>query len=125
MGSGGSRHEPRIDMAAECIWRDGGQVSVPPKAFLVLRQLMEQPHRLVTKDELMDAVWPDTHVTETVLNVAIGQLRQALGDDPRQPRFIETVHRRGFRWIGPKAEETGATPNLALPPPEISPEPLF
>src|SRR5262245_60283115 len=119
MGSGGSRGEPRIDLAAECIWRDGEQVSVPPKAFLVLRHLMERPHRLVTKDELMDGVWPDTHVTDTVLNVAIGQLRQALGDNPRQPRFIETVHRRGFRWIGLGTKETDATRNglgLALPP---------
>ena len=91
----------RIDDAAECIWRDGEKVGVPPKAFLVLRRLMERPAELVTKTELLEAVWPDTYVTDIVLNNAVGQLRQALGDNPKQPRFIETVHRRGFRWIGP------------------------
>src|SRR5688572_33355923 len=95
------RETPRIDDAAECIWRDGEKVGVPPKAFLVLRRLMERPGQLVTKSDLLDTVWPGTFVSETVLNNAVGQLRQALGDDPRQPRFIETVHRRGFRWIGP------------------------
>src|SRR5690242_82617 len=105
MGAKPSRHDPSIDRAAECVWRDGEPVSVRPKAFLVLRHLMERPRQLVTKRELMDAVWPDTHVTEIVLNVAISQLRQALGDDPRQPRFIETMHRRGFRWIGPESDE--------------------
>lgn len=93
----------RIDLAAECIWRDGIRYSVPPKAFLVLRYLTQRPEQLVTKAELLDAVWPDTHVVDIVLNVAIGELRQALADNPRQPRFIATVHRRGFRWIGPPA----------------------
>ncbi len=91
----------RIDDAAECIWRDGEKIGVPPKAFLVLRRLMQRPAELVTKSELLEAVWPDTYVTDIVLNNAVGQLRQALGDNPKQPRFIETVHRRGFRWIGP------------------------
>src|SRR6185295_17377675 len=102
--------ELRIDSAAECIWRDGEKVGVPPKAFLVLRRLMERPGQLLTKSELLEAVWPDTFVTETVLNNAVGQLRQALGDDPKQPSFIETVHRRGFRWIGPAAGDAPATP---------------
>lgn len=128
MGSGPSLGEPRVDTAAECIWRDGEQVRVPPKAFLVLRQLMERPHHLITKRDLMDAVWRDTYVSETVLNVAIGQLRQALGDDPRQPRFIETVHRRGFRWIAPPTDESGGTRNrsdLTSNPSDISSESLF
>lgn len=99
----------RIDSAAECIWRNGERVGVPPKAFLVLRRLMARPGELLTKSELLEAVWPDTFVTETVLNNAVGQLRQALGDDPKRPRFIETVHRRGFRWIGPAADDAAPT----------------
>jgi len=98
---------PRVDLVAECIWRDGERFELPPKAFKVLRCLMECPERLVTKEELLDAVWPDTHVIDKVLNIAISELRQALGDDPRNPRFIATVHRRGFRWIGPA---TAASP---------------
>jgi DNA-binding winged helix-turn-helix (wHTH) protein/tetratricopeptide (TPR) repeat protein len=93
--------EPRIDDAGECIWRGEERISLTPKAFAVLRRLRQQPNQLVTKQELLDAVWPDTHVIDVVLNNAITQLRQALGDDPKRARFIETVHRRGFRWIGP------------------------
>jgi DNA-binding response OmpR family regulator len=95
----------RVDSAAECMWRDGEKVGVPLKAFLVLRRLMERPGQLVTKQDLLEAVWPNTYVTETVLNNAVGQLRQALGDDPQRPRFIEAVHRRGFRSIGPAAAD--------------------
>ena len=93
-------------MAGECIWRDGERVSVPPKAFLVLRCLMAQPHQLVTKQQLMETAWPDTFVAEVVLSVAIRQLRQAFADDSKAPRFIETVHRRGFRWIGGRSPES-------------------
>src|SRR5688572_25206886 len=102
------RAVPRVDDAAECIWRDGEKIGVPPKAFLVLRRLMERPGQLVTKSDLLDTVWPGTFVTETVLNNAVAQLRQALGDDPRRAKFIETVHRRGFRWVGPS--QSGADP---------------
>jgi DNA-binding winged helix-turn-helix (wHTH) protein/tetratricopeptide (TPR) repeat protein len=108
----GDRDAPRVDDAAECIWRDGEKVGVPPKAFLVLRRLMERPGQLVTKSDLLDTVWPGTFVTETVLNNAVAQIRQALGDDPRQARFIETVHRRGFRWIGPSQ---AAPPTASVP----------
>ena len=106
----------RIDAAAECIWRDGEKIGVPPKAFLVLRRLMERAGQLVTKNELIEAVWPNTYVTERVLNNAVGQLRQALGDSSKQPRFIETVHRRGFRWIGPLNAAVAPAPAASLEP---------
>src|SRR6478735_7577324 len=109
MRSAGSTDEPRIDWGAECIWRRGERINLTPKAFSVLRCLVERPHQLVTKAELLETVWPDTHVTEIVLNIAIGQLRQALGDNPRQARLIETIHRRGFRWIGPVAAAEAST----------------
>src|SRR5262249_58441646 len=54
----------------------------------------------VTKEELLQAVWPETAVTEGVLTTHVRQIRQALGDAPQAPQFIETVHRRGYRWIG-------------------------
>lgn len=101
MALGGSADRTRVDLVAECIWRAGERVSVPPKAFSVLRHLMERPEQLVTKAELLDAVWPQTYVIDAVLYIAVGELRQALGDDSKKPRFIATVHRRGFRWIGP------------------------
>lgn len=101
---------PRIDDADECIWRGGQRIAVRPKAFTVLRWLRQHPDQLVTKQELLDACWPDAHVIDVVLNNAITHLRQALGDDAKHPRFIETVHRRGFRWIGPRADAAGVVP---------------
>jgi len=103
--------EPHIDDAGGCIWRGGARFAVAPKAFAVLRRLRQHPKQLVSKGDLLDAGWPDTHVIDVVLNNAIAQLRHALGDDPKQPRFIETVPRRGFRWIGPAmAVAPGAPP---------------
>jgi DNA-binding winged helix-turn-helix (wHTH) protein/tetratricopeptide (TPR) repeat protein len=65
-----------------------------------LSYLVEHAGQLVTKEELLDALWPDTYVTDAVLKVYIGELRKALGDDPKTSRFIETAHRRGYRFIG-------------------------
>lgn len=92
--------EPRVDEANQCVWWGDRRVDLLPKAFLVLQRLMQQPNQIVKKNDLLDAAWPDTHVTEGVLKFAINHLREALADDARQPRFIETVHRRGYRWIG-------------------------
>lgn len=100
----------RVDLAAECIWRDGERYEVTPKAFRVLRCLMECPEQLLTKSQIFAAVWPGTAVFDNVLNVAISELRHALGDDPKQPRFIATVYRRGFRWVGPSAANLASTP---------------
>lgn len=114
----------RLDVEAERLWRDGQPVGLRPKSWDVLRYLVMEPGRLVTKRELLDAVWPGIAVTEGTLNKSIGELRVALADDKRQPRFIETVPRRGFRWIGaellspsPASGESGPVPtgNLAEP----------
>jgi hypothetical protein len=67
----------------------------------VLSYLVLHPDRLVTKDELLDAVWPATAVSDAVVRVAIGALRKALGDTRQPPRFIATVPRRGYRFLGP------------------------
>jgi DNA-binding winged helix-turn-helix (wHTH) protein len=67
----------------------------------VLCRLVERPGELWTKDELLDEVWPDLHITESSLSVSINALRSALGDDSNAPRYIETVMRRGYRFIAP------------------------
>jgi DNA-binding winged helix-turn-helix (wHTH) protein len=89
----------RLDLANQCLWRDGESISIPPKEFAVLLYLIRNPGRLVTKDELIDAVWPETTVTDGVLKVSIRKIRVALEDDPKSPQFIETAHRRGYRFI--------------------------
>ena len=70
----------------------------------MLNQLVGRSGQLVTKEELLAAVWPDTFVGDAVLKVAIRQLRDALADDAKAPAFIETAHRRGYRFIGRIAE---------------------
>ena len=88
------------------LWRNGTPLPLPPRAMGVLTTLVARPGSVVSKQELMDAVWPDTFVTESSLLEAIGLLRHTLGDDPRQPIYIQTVHRRGYRFIGISGDGT-------------------
>src|SRR5262245_9450975 len=89
-----------LDLVNECLWRGSQAIKLRPKAFAVLNHLVTHPGQLVTKEELLNAVWPETFVGEAVLKVTIRQLRDALDDDPNSPSFIETAHRRGYRFIG-------------------------
>jgi predicted ATPase/DNA-binding winged helix-turn-helix (wHTH) protein len=89
-----------LDLVNECVWQGSEVIKVRPKAFALLSYLLGRPGQLVTKDELLSAVWPETFVTDAVLKVTIRQLREVLGDDPKAPRIIETAHRRGYRFIG-------------------------
>ncbi len=89
----------RLDLKAEVLWRGDAQVRLRPKTFGVLRALACRPGELVTKEELLDTVWPDVSVSDVVLKVCVRELREALDDDPRRPRFIETAHRRGYRFM--------------------------
>ena len=100
-----------LDLANECLWRGSQAIKLRPKAFAVLEYLLGRPGQLVTKQKLLDAVWPETFVGDAVLKVAIRQIREALADDPKSPRFIETAHRRGYRFIGPIA---GSEPTAAV-----------
>ncbi len=87
----------RLDLANTCVWRGEARMELRPKDFMVLRTLVKHPGQLVSKDNLLAAGWPDTFVGEAVLKNSIRRLRQALGDSARQSRFIETVHRQGYR----------------------------
>ena len=79
--------------------RGTAEVRVTPKALAVLQVLARQAGRVVTKEELFRTVWPDAAVSDATLSSCILELRKALGDDARRPRYIETLHRRGFRFI--------------------------
>ena len=81
----------RLDPGNEQLWRDDQLVPLRPKAFAVLRCLVEQAGRLVTKEDLLKAVWPGTRVSEGLLKGYIRDLRDILGDDSHHPRFIETI----------------------------------
>jgi DNA-binding winged helix-turn-helix (wHTH) protein len=88
-----------LDGAEARLTCDGEAVALAPKPFAVLCALARTPGRLMTKNALLDLVWGHRFVTESVLKSAISELRAALDDDPRQPRYIETVSRRGYRFI--------------------------
>ncbi len=89
-----------LDLADERAWLGEAPLALTPKAFAVLRYLALHRDRLVTKDELLREVWPDAAVSDSSLTTAIREIRRALGDGPSRPTFIQTVHRRGYRFVG-------------------------
>lgn len=91
----------RLDVAGEQLWRGSQAVRLRPGNLAVLRHLAENAGRLVTWEELRGKVWPGTSVSQAVLRSAIRDLRRALQDGATAPRFIETVARRGYRFIAP------------------------
>src|SRR6266849_9832706 len=90
----------RLDSANQTLWRGSQAISLTPKAFTVLRYLMARPDQLVTKEELLNAAWPGIYVSDAALKVCIRRIRQALGDFAHPPQYIETMHWRGYRFIG-------------------------
>src|SRR5262247_1392211 len=115
----------RLDPDNACLWRGTQPIALTPKAFEVLRYLVTHPDRLVTKDTLLDAVWPETVVSDAVVRIAIGEVRRALGDMAQAPRFIATVHRRGYRFVALVMEHTEGVPVPASPvPPAVPQTPL-
>ncbi|HXH07603.1 MAG TPA: AAA family ATPase [Vicinamibacterales bacterium] len=93
----------RLDPADERVYCGDREITLRPKTFQVLRYLVEHAGVLVTKDELLDAVWPGVHVGEGVLKGCVREIRRALDDCAGAPRFIATVHGRGYRFIAPMA----------------------
>ena len=116
----------RIDPENEWAWCGDERLKLAPRAFALLRHLVEHPHRLITKDDLLAHVWRGAIASDAALASCIRDLRRALGDSSRGARYIETAHRRGFRFIGPVAgpspvpanqRATGPAPRAAIPQP--------
>lgn len=109
-----------IDEAEARLELDGRTVELAPRAFQVLCELVRRAGQLVTKDSLLDAVWGHRHVNEAALKNIVSQLRQALGDDARESRFIQTVPRRGYRFIAPLTSGAAPPPSVAQAhPPQV------
>jgi pimeloyl-ACP methyl ester carboxylesterase len=106
----------RLDDESGQLYCDGKAVPLTPKAFAVLQHLAGRAGRLVAKEELLDAVWPGVFVGDAVLKVAVREIRKALADDSQAPRFIETAHRRGYRFIAPVETAGGGQKTMAPPP---------
>src|SRR5689334_11194139 len=111
----------RFEMETGRLWSDAGEIRLTPKASAVLNELLARAGQPVSKEELFASVWSGTTVSDDALTSCIQELRRALSDDARQPRFIETRHRRGYRFIAP----ISAGPDLAaiavLPFTDMSP----
>src|SRR5215510_623965 len=110
----------RLDLVNQCLWRrretaPDERLLLTPKAFAVLRYLVEHAGQLVTQEELLAAVWPETYIKPEVLKSRIFEIRSALGDRPKAPRFIETLPRRGYRFIAP-VHDGPAAPAFPGPP---------
>jgi tetratricopeptide (TPR) repeat protein/DNA-binding winged helix-turn-helix (wHTH) protein len=93
--------ELELDPARSCLRRNGGEQVLRQKSLQVLLYLLEHRERLVGKEELIENVWAGTAVTDDALVQIIVELRKTLGDDSRQPRFIRTVPKAGYHFIGP------------------------
>src|SRR5215470_14763116 len=111
----------RLDLTNECLWHGTRAISLRPKAFAVLKLLIENPGQLLTKQQVLDTVWPGTFVGDAVLKDNIRQLREALDDDAGSPIYIETAHRRGYRFIGKPSELPSSESGFALSRASISP----
>jgi len=109
----------RLDSENQCLWRDTERITLTPKAFFLLQYLVERAGRLVTHSELLESLWPNSFVQPEVLKTQILDIRHALGDDARAPRFIETQPRRGYRFIAP-IENAAASEPVSRPGPEAS-----
>ncbi len=97
-----------LDRQDRALSRDGQRVPLRPKTYGLLEYLVGHAGRLVTKEELLDAVWPGVAVSDTVLKVCVRELREALGDDPRTPTFIATRHRVGYVFVASLRRDAGS-----------------
>lgn len=114
------------DRSSRLLWKDGVEVPVPPRVLGVLELLLARAGQLVSKQELISAVWRDAFVTETSLAEAVSFLRMTLGDDPQRPLYIQTLHRRGYRFIGEVRDVVPAAAIRTAPAPgavHLEPEP--
>jgi DNA-binding winged helix-turn-helix (wHTH) protein len=119
----------RFDVRDRTLSRDGREIRLPPRALSILEYLLERPGRVVPKQELIDTVWKDAFVSESSLTEAVGVLRQVLGDTASGAAFIQTVHRRGYRFVAPvtiDAQSAAALTSVdrpAVPAIETAPAP--
>lgn len=113
-----------LDRDDKRLFRGGEAVALEPKAFDLLSHLVAHAGVLATKDQLLDVVWHEAYVSDAVLKVTVGDLRRALGDSARDPRWIQTVHRRGYRFIGEVVEGSRPSPAEPSPPDPVDSVPV-
>jgi TolB-like protein/DNA-binding winged helix-turn-helix (wHTH) protein/Flp pilus assembly protein TadD len=100
----------RLDRENHILWRNEDRVPMAPKEFDILAYLVEHAGRVVTQDQILDALWSETYVNPEVLRKYILEIRKTLGDRPENPEFIETVPKRGYRFVASVANDNGKEP---------------
>ena len=116
----------QLDRESACLWEGEQRLTLRPKTFDLLVYLVAHAGELVRKETLLEAVWPDTVVADGVLTTSMGELRKVLGETAKQPQYIATVHRRGYRFIAPVTPGEPAPPPStlpSLPSPPLAPSP--
>ena len=103
-------HSFRLDTLNQRLWRGQGLVPITPKAFDVLRYLVEHNGKLVTQDELLEKLWPETYVNPELIKKYITEIRKVLGDSPQESQFIKTFPKRGYEFIASVTNEDSAIP---------------
>lgn len=98
----------RLDTERKRIWRGDEEVRLRAMAVEVLQMLVENAGELLTKERILKYIWGGKQITTTALRVCLTDIRQALGDDVKEPQYVQTVGRKGYRFIGPKVEERPA-----------------
>ena len=101
----------RLDTVNHCLWREKARLPLTPKAFDVLRYLVERADRLVTQEEILEALWSETYINPEGIRKYILEIRKVLGDQRRPPLFIETLPKRGYQFIARVANEQTFTPS--------------
>jgi DNA-binding winged helix-turn-helix (wHTH) protein len=89
----------RVDGGNKALFKGSELVSLRPKSLAVLRYFLEHPHQLITKEDPLASIWNGSRVVPDSLKVSIGEIRKALGNATGKPRLIETVERKGYRFI--------------------------
>src|SRR5262245_38713513 len=89
----------QIDPRTWTLTHEGRSVALSPRLVEILASLAARAGSIVTKDELLDRFWPEVHIAENTLTRAIADIRKAIGDSPEQPRFVQTLARRGYRFV--------------------------
>jgi len=107
----------RLDTVNHCLWRVNERAPLTPKAFDVLRYLVEHADRLVTQDELLEALWPETYVNPEGIRKYILEIRRVLGDRSGTPAFIETFPKRGYQFVAPVTDDSTSIRLAAVPQP--------
>ena len=99
----------RLDLSSGELRREAEEIAIEPRVFALLAYLVENSGRVITREELIEKLWPDTHVTDASLSQAVASLRSALDDNAQTPKYLATLPRRGYKFVAKVSEDRTPT----------------